>query len=89
MFDRELLKEHFFKTLIKISSMRRATNVNFHFSHYKSMATLSYHSNQSSYPIETKTQLFIPPAYSCCIRNLVKIGFTASEKSFENVDADR
>ena len=27
---------------------------NFHFSHYKSMETTSCHSNQSSYPIETK-----------------------------------
>ena len=28
--------------------------VNFHFSHYKSMETLSCHSNQSSYPTEIK-----------------------------------
>ena len=28
--------------------------VNFHFSHYKSMETLSCHSNQSSYPSEIK-----------------------------------
>ena len=29
-------------------------NANFHFSHYMSMATLSCHSNQSSYPVGTK-----------------------------------
>ena len=29
-----------------------AKNANFHFSHYKSMATISYHSNQRPYPIE-------------------------------------
>ena len=31
--------------------------VNFHFSHYKSMGTISYHSNQSSYLTGIKTQL--------------------------------
>ena len=31
--------------------------VNFHFSHYKTMETLSCHSNQSSYPTEIKTLL--------------------------------
>ena len=32
--------------------------VNFHFSHYKSMETLSFHSNQSSYPTEIKKHNF-------------------------------
>ena len=31
--------------------------VNFHFSHYKSMGTISCHRNQSSYPTRIKTQL--------------------------------
>ena len=31
--------------------------VNFHFSHYKSMETLSCHSNQSSYPTEIKKNI--------------------------------
>ena len=31
-----------------------AETVNFHFSHYKSMESLSCHSNQSSYPTEMK-----------------------------------
>ena len=31
---------------------------NFHFSHYKSMETLSCHSNQSSYPTEIKKHNF-------------------------------
>ena len=45
---------------------------------------MSCHSNQSSYPIGTKTQLFVPPAYKCYMG---RIGFTASEeKSFENGD---
>ena len=51
------------------------------------METISFHSNQSSYPIGTKTQLFVPPAYNCYMWNLVRIGFMASEEmSFENVD---
>ena len=60
---------------------------NFHFSHYKSMETINFHSNHSSYPIGTKTQLFVPPAYRCYMWNLVRIGFMTSEAmSFENVD---
>ena len=34
-----------------------AENVNFHFSNYKSMGTISCRSNQSSYPTEIKTQI--------------------------------
>ena len=33
--------------------------VDFHFSHYKSMETLSYHSNQSFYPTEIKNINFV------------------------------
>ena len=33
--------------------------VNFHFSHYKSMETLSCYSNQSSYPTEIKNITFV------------------------------
>ena len=55
-----------------------------------SMEILSCHGNQSSYPIGTKTQLFVPPAYRCYIWNLVRIDFIASEEmSFENVDERR
>ena len=32
--------------------------VNFHFSHYKSMGTISCHSNQSSYPTGIKNTIF-------------------------------
>ena len=59
----------------------------FHFSHYNSMETISCHSNQISYPIGTKTQLFVPSNYRCYMWNMERIGFTVSEeKSFENVD---
>ena len=33
--------------------------VNFHFFHYKSMETISCHSNQSSYPTGIKTITFV------------------------------
>ena len=33
--------------------------VNFHFSHYKSMGTLSCHSNQSSYPTGIKNTTYV------------------------------
>ena len=33
--------------------------VNFHFSHYKSMGTISCHSNQSSYPTRIKNTIYV------------------------------
>ena len=33
--------------------------VNFHFSHYKSMGTISCHSNQSSYPTGIKNTTYV------------------------------
>ena len=35
--------------------------VNFHFSHYKSMETISYHSNQTSYPTGIKNITLCSP----------------------------
>ena len=64
--------------------------VNFHFSYYKWMETVSCHSNQTSYPIGTKIILFIPPTYRCYVWNMARTGFMASEEmSFENVDDGR
>ena len=86
---RGLFKKHFCKKNLNICS-ETAKIANFHFSHYKSMETISFHSNQSSYPIGTKTQLFVPHIYRCYMWNMERIGFTASEeKSFENVDDGR
>ena len=48
-----LLNKHFCKKKSNIPN-DLAKIVNFHFSHYKSMETLSCHSNQSSYPTEIK-----------------------------------
>ena len=46
-----LLNKHFCKKKSNIPN-DLAEIVDFHFSHYKSMETLSYHSNQSLYPTE-------------------------------------
>ena len=87
MKRRGLLNKHFCNFFFKISPMRQKKIVNILFSHYKSMGTISCHSNQSSYPIGTKNTTFLPPTYRCYMSNMKRIGLTASEEmSFENVD---
>ena len=54
-----LLNKHFCKKRNQISPMTWQQIVNFHFSHYKSMETISCHSNQSSYPTEIKNITFV------------------------------
>ena len=54
-----LLNKHFCKKKIIKYPHDLAKIVNFHFSHYKSMETLSCHSNQSSYPTEIKNITFV------------------------------
>ena len=66
MFCRGPLKEHFCKTFFQNICIETAVNANFHFSHYKSMATVSCHSNQSSYPIGTKNNSFLLPIDAIC-----------------------
>ena len=86
MKRRALLNKHFCKKNPNIPNETEKI-VNFLFSHCKSMGTLSYHSNQSSYPIGIKTQLFVPPTYRCYTK---RIGLTASEEIlFENVQEGR
>ena len=53
-----LLNKHFFKKKSNIPN-DLAEIVNFHFSHFKSMETLSCHSNQSSYPTKIKNITFV------------------------------
>ena len=66
----ELLNKYFCKKNIQISPMtwqkknsnissETAETVNFQFSHYKSMGTISCHSNQSSYPTGIKNTTFV------------------------------
>ena len=54
-----LLNKHFCKKKISNIPNDLAKIVNFHFSHYKSMETLSCHSNQSSYPTKIKNITFV------------------------------
>ena len=54
-----LLNKHFCKKKKSNIPNDLAKIVNFHFSHYKSMETLSCHSNQSSYPTEIKNITFV------------------------------
>ena len=52
-----LLNKHFYKKKSNIPN-DLAEIFNFHFSHYKSIETLSCHSNQSSYPTKLKKHNF-------------------------------
>ena len=47
------------KTYLSNISSETAETVNFHFSHYKSLGTVSCHSNQSSYLTEIKNTTYI------------------------------
>ena len=49
MKRRGLLNKHFCKKKVQNIPSETEKNVNFHFSHYKSMGTISCHSNQGSY----------------------------------------
>ena len=53
-----LLNKHICGKKSNISS-ETAETVNFHFSHYMSMGTISCHSNQSSYPTGIKNTTFV------------------------------
>ena len=54
-----LLNKHVCENKNKISPNETAETVNFHFSHYKSMETISCHSNQSSYPTGIKNTIYV------------------------------
>ena len=53
-----LLNKHTCEKKSNISS-ETAETINFQFSHYKSMGTISCHSNQSSYPTGIKNITFV------------------------------
>ena len=61
MKRRGLLNKHFCKKNSQISPLRQKKIANFHFSHCKSMGTISCHSNQSSYPTGIKNITFRSP----------------------------
>ena len=83
---RGLLKKYFCKKKYLNICSETAKIVNFHFSHCKSMETISFHSNQSSYPIGTKKHNYSFPPPSIC--GTWKES-AAEEKLSENVDDGR
>ena len=54
-----LLNKHICEKKKSNISSETAETVNFQFSHYKSMGTISCHSNQSSYPTGIKNTTFV------------------------------
>ena len=61
--------------------------INFHFSHYKSIETISCLRNQSTYLTEKKTtKLFVPPPVDGFIYNVCNMEQIGHRASFENVD---
>ena len=67
MKRRGLLNKHFCKK-IQISPMRQKKLSISSFSHYKSMGTISCHSNQSSYPTGKKRNYSFPrPIDAICV----------------------
>ena len=54
-----LLNKHICEEKKSNISSETAKTVNFQFSHYKSMGTISCHSNQSSYPTGIKNTAFV------------------------------
>ena len=80
-----LLQKHFSKTFVKISAFNTEINANFHFSHYKSIETISCHSNQRSYPIGTKNHNYSLPPPIDAICEIWKES-ASEEKLFENDD---
>ena len=56
---RALLYKHFCKNRIQISAIGPEKIANFHFSRFKSIETLSCHSNQISYPTEIKNTNYV------------------------------
>ena len=59
MKHRDILNKYFCKDKIQIPTIGPEKIANFHFSHYKSMETLSCHSNQSSYPPGIKNTNYV------------------------------
>ena len=89
MNHRGLLKKYFCKKKKNLNIYRETAKIaSFHFSHYKSMETISCHRTRVLIRLGQKTILFIP--HRCYVWNMVKISFmTSEETSFENVDDGR
>ena len=84
---RGLLKKDFSRKKILNICSETAKIANFHFSHYKSVETISCHNNHSSYPIGTKNIIIHSPAKNA-ICEIWKES-VSEEMLFENVDGQR
>ena len=56
---KRILNKHICEQKIQISHIKTAKSVNFRFSYYKSMGTISCHSNQSSYLTGIKNTIYV------------------------------
>ena len=56
---RRLLQKHFYKIFLQNICSNTEINANFHFFHYKSMETLSFHSNESTWAMTIKNILYV------------------------------
>ena len=65
MKSEELFNKHFCKNKIPLYPNETVEVSIFHFSHYKSMETISCHSNQSFYPTGIKTITFVEGNVLC------------------------
>ena len=59
MVCRGLLQKHFCKTFFQNICSNTEMNTNFHFSHYKSMESLSCHSNESTWAMTIKNIIYV------------------------------
>ena len=59
MVGRGQPQKHFCKTFFQNICNNTEINANFHFSHYKSMETLSCHSNESTWAITIKNVIYV------------------------------
>ena len=73
-----LLNKHICEKKSNISS-ETAETVNFQFSHYKSMGTISCHGNQSSYPTRIKNTTFVEANVQACMPSFSFIPLMISE----------
>ena len=59
MVGRGLLQKHFCKTFFQNICSNTEINANFHFSHYKSIETLSCHSNKTTWATTIKNIIYV------------------------------
>ena len=86
MKRRGLLNKQFCKKKNQNIPNETETIVNFLFSHYKSMGTISCHSNQSSYPTRIKNTIYVEANVLACMPRFGFIPHMVSEqKIFLNI----